>query len=158
MIRTIGLAIAFSPTAERMLTEAAAIAQQFNARLVLIHVGEHGEKEDLMLDLLLKNRNLSKDSVTIRWEKGEAARSILNACAREKVDLLIAGALKKENLLQYYLGTIARHIMRRAKCSVLLLTQPSLDPEGFKNVVVNAEDNIGAEEAVSLACQFSKKD
>ncbi len=158
MIRTIGLAIAFSPTAERMLAEATNISRQFNAKLVLIHVGEHGEKEDMLLDLMLKNRNISKDSITIRWEKGEAARSILNACASEKVDLLIAGALKRENLFHYYLGTIARHIMRRAKCSVLLLTQPTLEPDGFKNVVVNAEDNPGAIDTVSLACQFAKKD
>ncbi|CAN5207097.1 hypothetical protein BH09BAC3_BH09BAC3_03640 [soil metagenome] len=158
MIRTIGLAIAFSPTAERMLSEAAHISRQFQARLVLIHVGDHTSKEDALLESLLNSRGLSKDSVTVRWEKGEAARSILNACDREKVDLLIAGALKKENLIQYYLGTIARHIMRRAKCSVLLLIHPSIEPEGFKNIVVEADDREDVEESILLASHFGKKE
>ncbi|NOT75590.1 MAG: universal stress protein [Cyclobacteriaceae bacterium] len=156
MIQTIGLAVAFSPTAERMLAEAANIARHFNARLVLIHIGEHGQKEDVLMQGLLESRKLSKDDVTIRWEKGDPARTILKACDREKVDLLIAGALKKENLFQYYLGTIARHIMRRSKCSVLLLTQPSLEPEGFKNVVVDADERPRVEDSLSLACKIGK--
>ncbi len=158
MIRTIGLAIAFSPTAERMLAEAAHLSRQFHARLVLIHIGDHGPREEQLLQSLLDSRGLSKGSVTIRWDKGKPVRAILNACDQEKVDLLIAGALKKENLLHYYLGTIARHIMRRAQCSVLLLTQPSLEPEGFKNIVVDAEDRPYVRQSISLACQFGKKD
>jgi len=158
MIRTIGLAIAFSPTAERMLAEAAQLSRQFGARLVLIHVGEHGPEEEQKLQSLLDSRGISAESVTIRWDKGDAARAILNACDRANVDLLVAGALKKENILHYYLGTIARHIMRRAKCSVLLLTQPSLEPKGFKNIVVDAEDRPQVEQSISLACQFGKKE
>ena len=157
MIRTIGLAIAFSPTAERMLAEAFYFAQQFQARLVLIHIGDHGQKEEQLLQSLLKNRGISAESITVRWDKGEAARAILKACDLEKVDLLIAGALKKENLLHYYLGTIARHIMRRANGSVLLLTQPALEPDGFKNIVVDAEDGPHVETSISLACHFGKK-
>ncbi|CAN5532080.1 hypothetical protein BH10BAC4_BH10BAC4_00370 [soil metagenome] len=158
MIRTVGLAIAFSPTAERMLAEAAHIAKQFKARLVLIHVGDHGQKQEELLLSLLQHQGLSKDSVAVRWEKGVAARAILNACEQEKVDLLVAGALKKEDLLHYYLGTIARHIMRRAKCSVLLLTQPSEERAGFTNIVVDAEDRLHVENSIALACQFGKKE
>lgn len=157
MIRTIGLAIAFSPTAERMLAEAIYFASQFQARLVLIHIGDHGPKEEQLIQSLLKSKGLSNKTVTVRWDKGEAAKAILRACDLEKVDLLIAGALKKEDLLHYYLGTIARHIMRRSKCSVLLLTQPALVPGAFKNIVVDAEDSPHVEESISLACDFGKK-
>ena len=98
MIRTIGLAIAFSPTAERMLAEAVHLTHQFRARLVLIHVGDHGTQEDQLLQSLLEKSGISKESVTLRWEKGDAARAILKACEAEQVDLLLAGALKKEDL------------------------------------------------------------
>ncbi len=154
MIRTLALAIAFSPTAERMVAEAVLLAQRFSARLVLIHVGNHSQKEEQLLNQLLERHLLSPERLTVRWEKGDPARAILKVCEDESVDLLVAGALKKENLLHYYLGTIARTIMRRAHCSVLLLTQPSLTPEGFKNVVVDAEDGPFVNESISLACQL----
>ncbi len=158
MIRTIGLAIAFSPTAGQMLAEALHLARQFRSRLVLIHIGEHGVKEEALMQALLEDHAISKQSVTIRWDKGSAAKAIINACDSEKVDLLLAGALKKENLLHYYLGTIARHIMRRANCSVLLLTQPSSDPQGFKNIVVDAEEGPFVEDSISLASQFAARE
>lgn len=158
MIHTIGLAIAFSPTAEHMLAEADRLALQFKARLVLIHVGEHGPKEEQLMQSLLASRNISRDLITVRWETGEAAHAILKACDGEKIDLLLAGALKKENLLHYYLGTIARHIMRRANCSVLLLTNPMIEPKGIKNIVVDAGESLHVEESISLACQFGKKE
>ena len=154
MISTLGLAIAFSPTAERMLAEAVALAERFKARLVLIHVGEHGEKEEQLLNLLLARHPFPSERLAVRWEKGDPARAILKVCDDEFIDLLVAGALKKENLLHYYLGTIARTIMRRAHCSVLLLTQPSPNPDGFKNVVVDAEDGPFVNETISLACQL----
>ncbi|HWA33447.1 MAG TPA: universal stress protein, partial [Cyclobacteriaceae bacterium] len=56
MIRTIGLAIAFSPTAERMLAEAESLARQFSARLVLIHVGKRGKEEEHQIQVLLESR------------------------------------------------------------------------------------------------------
>jgi nucleotide-binding universal stress UspA family protein len=158
MIRTIGLAIAFSPTAERMLAEADHLAHQFNSRLVLIHVGKRGKEEEDHIDTLLESRGISKVSVTIRWEQGDAAKAILKACDAENVDLLVAGALKKENLLHYYLGTIARHIMRRAKCSVLLLTQPSITPAGFRNIVVNADDTPQVNASLKMSIDLCKKE
>jgi nucleotide-binding universal stress UspA family protein len=158
MIRTIGLAIAFSPTAERMLAEADHLARQFKSTLVLIHVGEQGREQEAQIESLLASRGLTKESVKIRWERGHAAKAILRACDAEKVDLLVAGALRKENLLQYYLGTIARHIMRRAKCSVLLLTQPSLSPAGFRNVVVNAEDSPFTLTSLKMSVDFCRKE
>src|SRR5258708_38298564 len=101
MIRTIGLAIAFSPTAERMLAEADHLARQFKSRLVLIHVGERGKEEEDHIHTLLESRGISQSSVTIRWERGAGAKAILKACDAENVDLLVAGALKKEDLLHY---------------------------------------------------------
>ena len=158
MIRTIGLAIAFSPTAGRLLAEAGSMARQFHSRLIVIHIGDHGPKEDQLMEALLASGGLTRDHVKVCWGQGDPATAILGICDSEKVDLLIAGALKKENLLHYYLGTIARNIMRKSKCSVLLLTEPSLEPKGFSHIVVDAEDSQGVETSLTWACRFGKKE
>ena len=158
MIQTIGLAIAFSPTAESLLAEAESLVRQFHARLILIHIGDHGPTEDQQMQALIAGRGLSNDKVKVCWGKGDPATAILRACEEEKVDLLIAGALRKENLLHYYLGTIARNIMRRSTCSVLLLTEPSTEPKGFGHIVVDAEDSPGVKTSIAWACRFAKKE
>ncbi|HEY9046011.1 MAG TPA: universal stress protein, partial [Ohtaekwangia sp.] len=145
----IGLALAFSPRTPALLAEAARLKRMWNAELILIHVGDHGEKERMLLAELLKEVNLylEKD-VQVFWESGKPSERVLSTCKRENVDLLIAGALKKENLVQYYLGTVARKFLRKSDCSVLMLTDPSTTPHPFKDIVVNAEDSPFVEEAV----------
>src|SRR5688572_18291699 len=157
-IKKIAVAVAFSPRVEAVLTEAARMKKMWAAELILIHVGKHGEKEIARLNQLLTKTDLNQDDVRIFWEEGKPSQRILAACKKENVDLLIAGALKKENLVQYYLGTVARKIVRKADCSVLLLTNPSKIPQPFRNVVVNAEDSPFVEEAIVTACHIGLKD
>ncbi|MBL0742243.1 universal stress protein [Chryseolinea sp. Jin1] len=159
MIRKIGLAIAFSPRLEALLAEAARLKKMWDAELVLIHVGDHGPDEEARLHELLEIAGLSgAGGVKVFWEKGKPGDRILSTCKKERIDLLVAGALKKENLVQYYLGTIARHILRKADCSVLLFTAPSPTPQCFKNIVVNAEDGPLVEQALGMACKVGLKD
>jgi nucleotide-binding universal stress UspA family protein len=155
----IAVAIAFSPRLEALLAEAARIKSYWNSELILIHVGQHGEKEEQQLGELLQKTGLSRHSdLKIVWEKGNPADRILKACTKERIDLLVAGALKKENMVQYYLGTIARKILRKADCSVLMLTDPSIDPTAFKNIVVNTEDTSFVEEVLTTACYIGLKE
>ncbi|HZB12746.1 MAG TPA: universal stress protein [Chryseolinea sp.] len=158
-IKKIGVAVAFSPRIEAILAEAARVKKLWGAELILIHVGTHGEKESSRLNQLLIQTGLdtSKD-VKIFWEEGKPSQRILAICKKENVDLLIAGALKKENLLQYYLGTVARKIIRKADCSVLLLVNPSTNPQPFKNIVVEADDRPHVEQSLRAACQIALKD
>jgi len=55
--------------------------------------------------------------------------------------LLIAGALQKENLVQYYKGSIARKLCRNANCSLLLLTHPEIESHHCNKIVVNGLDH-----------------
>jgi nucleotide-binding universal stress UspA family protein len=159
IIKKIGVAVAFSPRTEAILAEAARMKKMWNAELVLIHVGTSGEKETNRLEQLLSKTGLNdRDDVKIVWEQGKPSQRILATCTKENVDLLIAGALKKENLVQYYLGTIARKIIRKADCSVLLLVSPSSDPQPFKNIVVDADDRPYVEQSLQAACEIALKD
>jgi len=159
IIRKIGLAVAFSPRLEALLAEAARLRKMWDAELLLIHVGKRGEQLEEQLRQHLDAAGLAAESsVKIVWETGKPSERILSTCRKERIDLLIAGALKKENLVQYYLGTVARKIVRKADCSVLLLTNPSKIPQPFTNVVVNAEDSPFVEEAIVTACHIGLKD
>lgn len=157
--RKIGLALAFSPRMQALMAEAARFKKMWNAQLILIHVGEHGEKEKILLEQLLESAGLSgSPDVQVFWKEGKPSEQILATCKKENVDLLIAGAMKKENLVQYYLGTVARKILRKAECSVMMFSDPETSPRPLKNIVVNAEDSPYVEDALETACFIGMKD
>jgi len=157
-IRKIALAIAFSPRLEALLAEAGRLRKMWDAELLLIHVGDHSPEMESRLRELLATTGLEENAVKILWESGNPTDRILETCKKERIDLLIAGALKKENLVQYYLGTVARRILRKAACSVLLLTNPSSTPQPFKSIVVNAEASPYLEDSFATACHIGVRD
>ena len=64
--------------------------------------------------------------------------------------------IEKENLFRFYVGSVARTISRRAKCSVLLLTQPTNHPKRFKKIIVNGVDNPKTVHTVKTVLYISK--
>jgi len=153
--KTIGLAVAFSPTAPAMLAEASRLVIYFKSKLVLIHVGEHTAEEDQKMKALIEGCGLDEKIVSVLWKSGDPVKQILAACKSEKIDLLMAGALKKENLVNHYLGTVARKILHKADCSLLMITRPSIEEAPIRNVVVNAEDSPHIDEAIWAACHWN---
>jgi len=153
----VALAIAFSPNAKVMVGIGGRLATFFNAQLLLIHVGVAGDKEKQQMDSLVKEAGLRADQIKVVWQEGDPVKKILKVCKEEKVDLLVAGALKKEKLVKYYIGTIARRIMRKAECSVLMINNPTAESLDLKDIVVNAEDSACIEDAISLACLAGNK-
>jgi nucleotide-binding universal stress UspA family protein len=151
----IGLAIAFSPTAEAMLAEAIRLANLFAAELVLIHVGHHGTEEEGKLKQLLQTVGI-KSVYKIVWRQGNPVKEILKACGEEQIDLLVAGALKREKMVNHYVGSVARAIMRKADCSVYMVNNPSINPQSIQQIVVNAEDSPHVERAIALACRMAE--
>ena len=142
MYNKIALALAFSPRCLAMLSESIRIKNLFNAELILIHVGPQTEHEEEYLNKLLKSIELDKSNIRIIWKQGKPSTTILNCCKRENIDLLLAGALRRENIFKYYIGSTARKILRRANCSVLLLTNPQEVPEPFKKIVINGTEGV----------------
>ncbi|OOG74372.1 universal stress protein [Algoriphagus sp. A40] len=137
MYQKIALAIAFSPRMEALIAEAKRLTEIFESDLVLIHVGlKTTELEDKLAEILLK-QGLEINSVNTIWKEGKPTKMILQACEEEKVDLLMLGALKKEGILTYYLGSVARKVIRKSKCSVLTLIDPMIPPTKFSKVVIN---------------------
>lgn len=142
MYKKIGLALAFSPTCQAMLAEAYRLKKLFDAELYCIHIGPKGKAEENYMEEILQKAEIKAEEVNIFWETGKPVKQILSICKREGLDLLVTGALQKENILKYYIGSIARKIIRKADCSVLTLINPSVKPQPFKKIVINGSDGI----------------
>jgi nucleotide-binding universal stress UspA family protein len=156
MFARLCLAIAFSPRSEALLAEAARLAKIFNSHLTVLHVGEEKAESVLAISASLTNKAFGQSQFNIICESGSPARVILSVCKREKIDLLVAGALQKENIIQYYLGTIGRTILRKARCSVLMLTNPSTEGIRLTNIVTLAEDSPYVEDAIAASCTLAQ--
>lgn len=156
MFQKIALAIAFSPRLEALLFEVKRLKGLFDSELVLIHIGEKSEKEETILKELLQKLEINESKVTMIWEKGDPAKEIIRICKKEKVTLLVAGALKTEDLITHYIGSIARKIIRKAECSVLMLVDPSTDPKPFKKIVIEGEHAKDPLIAMGVGCKIAK--
>ena len=71
--------------------------------------------------------------------------------------MLVLGALQKENLYKYYVGSITRKLTRKASCSVLLLIKPSTERVPCKHIVVNGLHDNETEKTIKAALNISKQ-
>ena len=149
--KTIGIGVTFSPNLEANINEAARFALCFGSRLVLIHVGEASEKKSNTFIKFLSPFKAEGLEFELLFKSGDPVDVILSSTKERNVDLLIIGALQKENFLKYYLGSIARKITRQANCSVLLLINPSIERIPCKHIVVNGLKDPKTKETVTTA-------
>ena len=149
--KVVATAVAFSPSAKANLYESSRIAKMLNASMVLIHVGYKTPTTEQKLNELVSEVGIPKEMYAISWRSGDPTDAILNACAEENVDLLIAGALQKENLAQYYKGSVARKLCRKTSCSLLLLTHPEIESRQCNNVMVNGLEHPKTADTIKMA-------
>jgi nucleotide-binding universal stress UspA family protein len=136
--KTIAVASTFSPRFKQVLAEAKRIQERFSADLHLLYVGERNEEIAKKFGDALAQLELPLDS-KIHYEKGDPAEAILRALAREKIDVIVAGALEKEVVLHQFLGNVARRLVREAHCSVMLFTRPTVKPRPLRRIVFVAD-------------------
>jgi nucleotide-binding universal stress UspA family protein len=153
---TIAVALGFSPRLEAVLSEAKRLSDTLRASLLLIHVGTKTATKEERLEKMMKKLGMDTQKVRVIWMEGNPVNTILRLCKLNIVDLLIIGALQKENILEHYLGSVARSISRKAKCSVLLLTKPNLDPSKPKKVIVNGPDSPKTIHTINTALYLSE--
>lgn len=151
----LGLAITFSPTGKALLKEAKRLKALFGASLSLIHVGKKTAATEEQLNRVIAETGLSGSEVTIIWTKGEPGHAILASSKSAGIDLLIAGALEKENIFKYYIGSVARKIMRDAECSALILKSPSDSTMSYKKFYISTDYSAESEYAIRKTFQFA---
>src|SRR5437879_5937675 len=136
--KTIAVASTFSPRFRQVLAEAKRIRERFSADLHLIYAGKRNEEMAKKFQEALTQIQLPADS-TIHYEEGDPAKGILRTLAREKIDMVVAGALEKEVVLHPFLGNVARRLVRESPCSVMLFTHPTVNPKPLSRIVFIAD-------------------
>ena len=132
--KTIAVASTFSPRFKQVLAEAKRIRERFPADLHLIYAGKRSEEAAIKFRDVLQELQLPADS-TIHYEEGDPAEAILRTLTREKIDVIVAGALEKEVVLHPFLGNVARRLVPEAPCSVMLFTKPAAKPKPLGRIV-----------------------
>ena len=148
---TIGIGVTFSPNLKANVYEAARLALMFKSKLILIHVGEKSSDKEAQFHSILKPFIKNHLEVAIVFQSGNPVDVILSTSEEKQIDLLIIGALQRENFLKYYVGSIARKITRKAKCSILLLIKPSIERVPCEHIVVNGLKDPKTKETLASA-------
>lgn len=158
MFKKIALALAFSPRMEALICESKRLKDLFGAELILIHVGEKTATLEQNLNFMLDKHQVDIKKVKVVWESGNPAKKIIQTCNQEGVDLLVAGALKTEGFFKYYIGSIARKIIRKSKCSVLTLVDPLMEPTPFEKVVINGTQQEQTPYVIQKGIEWCQQD
>ncbi|MFA7289632.1 MAG: universal stress protein [Melioribacteraceae bacterium] len=158
MFKKIGLAVTFSPNSKALLKETKVYSEQFASEVIFIHVGKKNESIERQLKELISEYGFNSSSINIVWDEGDPAKIINKKCKENDVDLLIAGALEKEKVIKYYLGSVARKLMRDPVCSLFILTEPSIEPKPFKKISVLIDYSYESEILVNVAYQIAIKE
>jgi nucleotide-binding universal stress UspA family protein len=145
--KRIAVASTFSPRFVHVLAEAKRIRERFASDLNLIYVGDRDDQTDRTFSEVFARLQLPPDS-PVHYTRGDPATAILGAVRDHQIDLLLAGALEKEVVFHPFLGNVARRLVREATCSVMLFTNPDIDPKPFRRMVFVANDSDHAREAL----------
>ncbi len=155
-IKSIAVALSFSSSCQSILAEAKHLSDVFNAALLLIHVGEKTTDKEKETQEMIDNLKINIHSGQLIWAEGKEVKTILEVCDKNNVDLLVLGAKIKENILQFYMGSVARKISRKAKCSVLLVTNPEATPQEYNRMVINGAEDSKTENTIDTALYFAE--
>jgi hypothetical protein len=130
--RRVAVASTFSPTFAAVLAEADSFARHCHASLEVLHAAAWSEeKESRFREVLGRN-------VPIRWVEKETPSAALLSAAGD-YELLIAGALQREDAERPYTSSVARDLLRSAPCDLLLVPRPVMDPRPPSHVVLALE-------------------
>ncbi len=152
----IAVAVAFSPNIEAIIAASKRLQNIFNVSILFIHVGNHDAAQETYLKELITRFAFEQNNHEIIWETGDTVDKILEVCKARQVDLLVAGALEKESLLKYFLGSVARKLCRRAKCSILMLRDPDLLNKPVQRIVVEGSDHPKTVATIEAAIYVAK--
>jgi len=137
--KNIGVALTFSPRLSAVLAEADRVARSFGGPLSVIHASAESEEAASRFREAFERLRAGSD-FPIHWSVADTPiEAILGACAKEGMDLLIAGALEREAEHRYFLGGVARELLRRAPCDLLLFPKPEEAQRRWRRIVVEVD-------------------
>jgi nucleotide-binding universal stress UspA family protein len=134
----------FSEYSNKALSQAIDIAKQYNAKVFLIHVVEEHTIQtvdeysigiEVVQELESKILSMAKEKMRKQYEKfyqdksieiitnirvGVSYEEILKEEQDKNIDLIVIASLGRTGISKYLLGSVARNVLKGAKCPVLL--------------------------------------
>lgn len=153
--KRIATAITFSDKMEARINESLRIRDMIGEKLFLIHIGQKTASYEARLEEVLKKAGEDSSKLEIVFEDGDPVNAILKVCREKKIDLVIAGAQPREGLLKYYIGSVARRLVRSSDCSILLMTRPSKLKNTCGRIVVKHNDHPKSDYTIKTALQVA---
>ncbi|MDD5200709.1 MAG: universal stress protein [Terrimicrobiaceae bacterium] len=155
--RHIGVASTFSPRFQAVLAEADRFARRFDGPLSVIHAAaEHPEGAAKFAEALSRLRREEKS--TVLWSVADTPTdAILAACVRGGIDLLLAGALEREGDYRNFVGGVARELLQRAPCDLLLLPKPEEQAAPCACVAVEVDLKKPSVALLNRACEIATR-
>jgi universal stress protein A len=138
-VHTILYATDFSPYSKYAFRMACAVARDYGARVIVLHVmtppvvvyGEGVlpvEPENIEEEMRERLRALVAEHPEIQTEshlvEGDAATEILRAAKESKCNLIVIGTHGRTGLYRLLMGSVAEQVVRKAPCSVLTIKVP----------------------------------
>ena len=154
--KKIMVGFAFSPNLKANVYESIRMAHYFGGELIFVHAGSKTPEKESRFKEIVASSTVQSEKTTIKWREGNPVHTLLKASEEFKVDLILLGALKRENVVKFYLGSIARKITRKAKCSVLLLINPSVERKSCQHIVVNGFDSPQTKDTIEAGFMVAK--
>lgn len=151
---TIAIALGSSPSLAANIREAGRLTQYLGDRLYFIHVEEASPASSEEVRKAIEQAELKGIKHELIIEQGNISDAVLKVVEENSIDLLLAGALPREGLLRYYMGSVARQLVRRSNCSILLLSKPELFPKRYQHVVVTGNKHPKTADTIQKALQF----
>jgi nucleotide-binding universal stress UspA family protein len=144
-IRTILYPTDFSETAECAFPLACALARDYGARLIVLHVYPPPLGHDQVLALrdpeeyekqfwtALYGFKTDDPKVAIEYElaEGEAASEILCVAQNSYCDLIVMATQGRTGVPRFFLGSVAEKVVREAACPVLTVKMPAAGAESL---------------------------
>ena len=138
----------FSATSGHAFVYAAAIAQQFDAELIILHVIEEvplftaysgapvvdmsAEMEKFAREEMARLAASATSSLKIRTQivRGKSHTAILKFARENAVDLIVIGKHGRSHLDYFLFGSVTERVIRRAACPVIVVPHPDRAKEG----------------------------
>lgn len=128
----------FSQSSANAFLLARAVARDYKAKLILLHVieepvilvGEPAPRKPADRDALegeFQQIKASNPDVALEYRlaEGNPVVAILDVAGKEPCDLIIMGAQGRTELRRLLMGSVAENVVRNAACPVLTVTLPA---------------------------------
>lgn len=136
----------FSKNSEYALHYALALAERYEAELVLVHVMDYAAMDILdypsafeftaqinermrqiaeeRLNQLAETQRGDYTKISTRLATGTPFLEIVSLAREERADLVVMGTQGRTGLAQVFMGSVAEKVVRRAPCPVLTVKHP----------------------------------